>query len=88
LTQLLDHRQDVVSVHVEFLGDLQARQIQTHQIETNHPCSQGLGMTGEDGSGEVVKPLVASMAKIPLPVRLGVVTAVLDDGFSRAMGGR
>ena len=86
LTQLLDHRLDIISVHVEFLGDLQTREIQTHEVQANNPGAQGLMMAGEDGSSEVVKPPLTSVAEVSLPVRLGVITAVLDDGLGRAMG--
>ena len=86
LTKLLDHRLDVVAVHVEFLGDLQARQIQAHEVEANYPGAQGLVMAGEDGSGEVVKPSLTSVAEETLAMRLGVVTSIFDDGFGRAMG--
>jgi hypothetical protein len=81
LTKLLDHRLDVVSVHVEFFGDLQTRQVQSHKIEADDPRSQRLMMTREDGSSEVVKPPLTSVTEVALPIGLGVITSVFDDGF-------
>ena len=85
LTKQLNHRLDVVSIHVEFLGDLQTRQIQTHKVEANDPSLQGLMMTCEDGSSEIVKPFLATVAEVALAIGLSVVTAVLDNSIARAI---
>jgi hypothetical protein len=37
LAELLDHRPGVVLVDVEFLGDLQPREVQSHEIEAGDP---------------------------------------------------
>src|SRR5215213_6204001 len=51
LTQLLDHRPDVILVQVQFLGDLQAREIQPHEIQASDPGPERLAVVGEDGAG-------------------------------------
>ena len=37
LAELLDHRLDVAAVDVQLLGDLQARQVQAHEVEAEDP---------------------------------------------------
>jgi hypothetical protein len=86
LAKLLDHRLNVVAIHVEFLGDLQARQVQPQEIQAKDPGPQGLVMTREDGPREVVKPPLTSVAEVALAMRLSVITPVLDDRLGRAMG--
>jgi hypothetical protein len=58
LSELLDHRPSVILVDVEFLGDLQTREVQSHEIQACDPSSQGQVVSGEDGVGEVVEALV------------------------------
>jgi hypothetical protein len=86
LTQELDHRPNVILVQVEFLGDLQAREVQSHEIQADDPGPQRLAVVGEDGAGEVVEPLPTSAALVALAVGLGVVSAVLDDRGGRTPG--
>ena len=86
LTKLLDHRLNVVAIHVEFLGDLQTRQVQPHEVQAKDPGPQGLVMTREDGPREDVKPPPTSVAEVALAMQLGVVTPVLDDRLGRAVG--
>jgi hypothetical protein len=84
LTELLNHRPGVILVDVEFLGDLQSREVQPHQIQAGDPGSQGKVMAGEDGVGEVVEALATLATLVALAERLGVVSAVLDDRVGRA----
>jgi hypothetical protein len=86
LTEFLDHHLNVVAVHVEFLGDLQARQVQPHEVQANDPGLKGLVVACEDGPCEVVKPPLTSVAVVALAMRLGVITPVLDDRLGRAVG--
>jgi hypothetical protein len=85
LAELLDHRPGVARAQVEFLGDLQAGQIQAHEIQADNPGSQGFVMPSEDRPGEVVKPLSASVTFVALPIALGLVSTILDDAIRRAM---
>ncbi len=39
LAELPDHRTGVILVDVEFLGDLQSRQVQPHEIQAGDPGS-------------------------------------------------
>ena len=68
LTELLDHGSGVAGAEVEFLGDLQAGQVQAHEIQANDPDSQRLVMAGEDGVGEVVEALPTGMTLVTLPL--------------------
>src|SRR4029079_10251588 len=86
LAEQLDHRLDIVSYHVECLGDLQGREVQPHEIQADDPGPQGLVAAGEDRPGEVVEPLPAAVAGVALAVSLGVIPAVPDDRLGRAMG--
>src|SRR3954447_24012222 len=77
LSELLDHGPGIILVDVEFLGDLQSREVQAHEIEAGDPGPQGQVMAGEDGVGQVVKSLAAGPTLIALAKRLSVVPAVL-----------
>lgn len=85
LAELLDHRSGVARAQVELLGDLQAGQIQAHEIQADDPGSQGFVMPGEDRPGEVVKTLSASVTLVALPIALGLVSTILDHAIRRAM---
>ena len=86
LAELADHGPGVVLVDVQFLGDLQSRQVQAHQVEAGDPGPQRLVVAGEDGVGQVVEPLVAALALVALAMGLGVIPAVLDDRLGGASG--
>ena len=86
LPQLLDHRPSVILVDVEFLGDLQPRQVQTHEIQASYPGLERLVVVGEDSAGQVVEAAPAGVALVALAVGLGVIPTVLDDAVRRAMG--
>src|SRR3954467_14886807 len=85
LAELLDHRPGVIFVGIEFLSDLQSREIEPHEIQACDPGSQGPVMAGEDGVGQVVEASAAVPAFVALTVRLGVIPAVLDDRSRGAM---
>ena len=85
LAELLDHRLDISLVHVEFLGDLQTRQVQAHEVQTNDPDLQGFVMAGEDRAGQVVEPATAAVTEVTLPMGFGVIPAVLDDREGRTV---
>src|SRR5438309_9789354 len=62
LAELLDHHPGVVLVHVELLGDLQAGEVQPHQVQAGDPGSQRPVVAGEDCAGEVVEASPAAVA--------------------------
>ena len=78
LAQLLDHRPGIIFVDIQLFGDLQPGEVQAHQVEAGYPGFQRLVVVGEDRPGEVVEPPGTASALITLPVRLGVVSPVLD----------
>jgi hypothetical protein len=86
LAKLLDHGLNVVAIPVEFLCDLQARQVQPHEVEAKDPGPHGLVMAREDGPGKVVKPPLTSVAELALAMQVGVITPVLADRLRRAVG--
>src|SRR5205085_5476041 len=85
LAELSDHRPGVVLVDVELLGDLQAGEVQPHQVQAGDPGSQRPVVAGEDRAGEVVEASPAGAALVALAVRLGVVPPVLDHRSGAAM---
>ena len=85
LTKLLDHRLNVAAVHVEFPGDLQSRQVQSHEVEADDPGSQRFVTAGEDRPGEIIEPFLTPMAEVSLAFGLGVIAAIFDDRCGVAM---
>ncbi len=79
LSELLDHGPSVILVDVEFLGDLQSREVQPHEIEAGDPGPQRQVMVGEDVVGQVVEALSVVPTPVALSKGLGVIPAVLDD---------
>ena len=84
--QLRGHELDIVGMHIEFLGDLFIRQIQSHEVEAEKPDPQRLVMTGKDGTGQVVELRLTRLALIPLSRRLGLVSTLFGDVGSAAVG--
>ena len=83
-----DHRPGVSLVDPQLAGDLKAREVQAHEIQAGDPDAQGLMMIGEDGAGQVVEPLPAGVAFVPLAMLLDVVAAVLGRRLRSAEGTR
>ena len=79
LAELADHRSGVIFVDFELLGDLLPVEFQAHEIQARDPGAQRLMMAGEDGLGQVIEASAAAPTFVALPVRLGVIPAVLDD---------
>ena len=80
LAEQLDHRLGVAPMGVELLGDLQGREVQAHEVEADDPGPQRLMVASEDGPGQVIEPLTASVAEVALAMGLGVILAILNDG--------
>jgi len=68
------------------VGDLAVGEIEAHEIQAQHPDAQRLMMAGEDRPGQVIETATAPFAPVALPVLLGVVNAVADDGAAGAAG--
>ena len=75
-TQLLGHGLHIRDIQVEFSCDLPVRQVEAHEIETEHPDPQGLMMTSQHGAGQVVKAGAAGRAAVALAMRLSIVPTV------------
>jgi hypothetical protein len=84
--QSLGHGLHIRPVEAQLLGDLAVREVQTHEIQAQHPDPQRLVMAGQHRAGEVVEAPRAGLAAIPLSVRLGLVEAVSDHGAAAAGG--
>src|SRR4051794_9471438 len=79
LAELGGHGLDVALVEIEFVGDLSVRQVEAHEIQTQHPDPQGLVMAGQNRAGEVVKACLAVLAQPALARVTGIVPAVPDN---------
>lgn len=83
LRTLLGLRPGVILADLEFLGDLQPREVQPLQIEACDLGPQQQMMVGEDGAGQVSQATATGPTLVALAARLGVVTSVLDDRIRR-----
>jgi hypothetical protein len=86
LAESAHHRPGIILVDVQLLGDLQSRQVQTHEVQATDPSPQRLVMAGEDGVGEVIEALAAALAFVALAMGFGVIPAVLEDRTRGASG--
>jgi hypothetical protein len=82
---LRGHALDIVGMHIEFLGDVCMRQLQTHAVEAENPAPPRLVMTSHDGAGQVVEFRLTRLALIPLSRRLGRVSPLCGDVGSTAV---
>ncbi|MDO9713623.1 diguanylate cyclase [Paracraurococcus sp. LOR1-02] len=73
--QLLRHALHVRGGQAQFRGDLSVRQVQAHEVEAQHPDTQGLVMPGQDRAGQVIEALAAGVASIALAMRLAIIMA-------------
>src|SRR4051794_21571225 len=68
----------VRGAETQFRGGLPVGQVQTHEVEAQHPDPQRLVVPGQHCPAEVVKARRARLAAIPLPMRLRLVMPVPD----------
>jgi len=80
------HPLGVVGIEVEFLGDLLVREVQAHEVQDQDPDPQRLVVPGEDRLGQVIEAAAAGPALVTLPLRLGLIPALLDNPVRIAMG--
>jgi hypothetical protein len=78
LAKLLSHRLCFRGAQPKLLADLPVGEVQSHQVEAQHPHAQRLVVPGQHSAAQVVEPSLARLAQIALPVPLAVVVAVAD----------
>jgi hypothetical protein len=78
LAKMLGHRLRLRGAQPKLLGDLPVGEVQSHQVEAQHPHAQRLVVPGQHRAAQVVEPSMACLAQIALPVPLAVVMAVAD----------
>ena len=86
LAQLGGHLMDIIFVEVECSSHLGIRKVKTHEVQTQHPDTKRLMMTGTEGVGQIVKATMARLTPVVLAVRLGVDVPLLGDLRAVAMG--
>ena len=84
--QLRGHDLDIVGRHREFRGDLFMRPMQSHAVAAEHPDPQRRVMTSTDGAGQVLTRRLTRLALIPLACGVGLVSTLLGDVGSAAVG--
>ena len=86
--QLGRHVVSTVFIQIEFSRDLQIRQVQAHEIQTNQPDSERLMMTRENGVGEIIKVASTTATVVALSMALGVIHSTLGHlgGFTMCTG--
>src|SRR5262252_2986056 len=62
------------------------REIQSHEIQTQHPDFQRLMMSRKNGVGQIIKTCVTIMILVALTGRLRVIKAAFDDLFGLTRG--
>src|SRR5262249_18176747 len=68
------------------VGNLLIREIQSHEIETQHPDLQRLMMSRKDSVSQIIKALVTVVTLVALTGGFRVITATLDDVFGLTRG--
>lgn len=66
LPQLCGHRLCGVLVQSQFLSNLHVRQVQSHEVETQHPDLERLMMSFKYRSRQIIKAFLTAMTLIPL----------------------
>src|SRR5262249_47523277 len=80
------HYLGIVGVDPQLLSDLLVGEVQAHEVQAQDPDLQRLVVPSEYRPGEVVEPLAAAVAAVPLASGPGVVVPVLDDVDGAASG--
>jgi len=83
LPQARGHRMDVVFIQVQFPGDLQIGEVQSHEIQTQDPDPQRLMMAGQDRPGQIIEATAAAFATVALAVGLFLIVAIADHRMAR-----
>src|SRR3954454_5956931 len=72
------HGLDIALAQTEFLRDLTVRQVHPHEVRAQDPGRDGLMMSGQNGSRQVIEAILACLAQVSLSVSLAIVMAVAD----------
>src|SRR3954465_6018113 len=78
VAQHLGHGLGVALAQTEFLRDLTVRQVHSHEVRAQDPGRDGLMMSGQNGSRQVIEAILACLAQVSLSVSLAIVMAVAD----------
>jgi hypothetical protein len=84
LTQLGRHLVHIAAMHVQLVGNVVIRQIESHEIQTQSPHVQGLMMSCKDGVGQIIKTCVTVGTLLALACRFCVIKAAHDGLFGLA----
>src|SRR3954452_23782821 len=80
LAKLFGHGLDIALAEIEFLGDLPVRQVETHEVQAQHPDPQRLVMAGQNRAGQVVETRLAGLAQPDLARGTVVIAAGAAHG--------
>ena len=69
---------DVVFIQTQFPGDLEIGEVQSHEIQAQHPDSQRLMMSNQDCPGQVIEATAAAFAAVALAVTLSLIVAIAN----------
>jgi len=71
LTQRVRHALHVVLVQLQLLANRAIRQIQAHEVQTQHPAAQRPMVTRQDRPRQLVEPAITGLAAVCLPLGRG-----------------
>jgi hypothetical protein len=69
----------VILVQVEFLGNLRVREVESHEVQTQHPSPKWLMMASKDRVRQIVAASLTQLAQIALTLGLSVVSPLFGD---------
>src|SRR3954454_8450671 len=85
VAQHLGHGLGVALAQTEFLRDLTVRQVHSHEVRAQDPGRDGLMMSGQNGSRQVIEAVLAGLAQVSLSVPLAIVMTVADHACAAAV---
>jgi hypothetical protein len=86
VAQLIRHGLHIGHAELQLLGDLPVGEVQTHEVEAQHPHAQRLVMAGQHRACEIVEAPGTLLAAVALPAGLRLVITVADHRRARAEG--
>src|SRR5918995_6316998 len=85
VAQHLGHGLGVALTQTQFLRDLTVRQVHSHEVRAQYPGRDGLMMSGQNGSRQIIEAILAGLAQVSLSVPLAIVMAVADHSCAAAV---
>src|SRR3954469_21192598 len=85
VAQHLGHGLGVALAQTQFLRDLTVRQVYSHEVRAQDPGRNGLMMSGQNGSRQVIEAVLAGLAQVSLSVPLAIVMTVADHACAAAV---